>query len=127
MQNTHGGKQATVSARRFGLLQIAIILAAVTTALIHIWLAFQFPGGVDPIFVLNGLGYLGLTALLFLPLPLLDPYRNLVRWVLIGYTLVTVLAWLWIGARSPLAYADKAIELLLVACLWLDWQRTRRV
>jgi hypothetical protein len=111
--------------RRFGPLQASIALAAAATALIHIWLAFQFPGGVDPVFVLNGLGYLGLTLLLFLPLPLLDPYRSLIRWVLIGYTLVTVLAWLWIGARSPIAYATKVIELLLIVCLWLDWQRTR--
>jgi hypothetical protein len=114
------------TARRFGLLQGAIVLAAVTTALIHIWLAFQFPGGVDPVFVLNGVGYLGLTALLFLPLPWLAPYRTLIRWVLIGYTLVTVLAWVFVGVRSSLAYLDKAVELLLIACLWLDWQQSRR-
>jgi hypothetical protein len=112
--------------RRFGLLQGVIVLAAVATALIHIVLAFQFPGGVDPVFVLNGLGYLGLTLLLFLPLPALDPYRNAIRWVLIAYTLVTVLAWLFVGARSPIAYADKSIEILLIACLWLDWQQGRQ-
>lgn len=113
--------------RRFGLLQGAILVAAGATASIHIWLAFQFPGGVDPIFVLNGLGYLGLTALLLVPLGVLDPYRNIVRWVLIAYTLATVLAWVFVGVRSPLAYADKALELLLIACLWLDWQQSRRV
>jgi cellulose synthase/poly-beta-1,6-N-acetylglucosamine synthase-like glycosyltransferase len=111
--------------RRFGLLQGTIVLAAVTTALIHIVLAFQFPGGVDSVFLLNGVGYLVLTALLFLPLAALDPYRNLFRWILIVYTLVTVLAWLFIGVRSPIAYADKAIEILLILCLWLDWQQTR--
>jgi len=47
--------------------------------------------------------------------------------VLIGYTLVTVLAWLFVGARSPVAYLDKAVELLLIACLWLDWQQSRRL
>jgi hypothetical protein len=114
-----------VTTRRFGLLQGTIVLAAVATALVHIMLAFQFPGGIDPVFILNGIGYLGLTALLFLPIPVLDPYRNIIRWVLIVYTLVTVLAWLLIGVRSPLAYADKALELLLILCLWLDWQRTR--
>ena len=111
--------------RRFGLLQGTIVLAAGATALIHILLAFQFPGGVDPVFLLNGLGYLVLTALLFVPLPALEPFRNLVRWTLIVYTLITVLAWLFIGARSPIAYLDKAIELLLIICLWLDWQQTR--
>jgi hypothetical protein len=111
--------------RRFGLLQATIVLAAVTTALIHIVLAFQFPGGVDSVFLLNGAGYLVLTALLFLPFAVLDPYRNLLRWTLIVYTLVTVLAWLFVGARSPIAYVVKAIEILLVLCLWLDWQQTR--
>lgn len=118
---------AQSKAQQFGWLQGVIVLAALTTALIHIWLAFQFPSGVDPVFVLNGLGYLALTALLFLPLPALDRWRNLLRWLLIGYTLVTLLAWLFIGARSPLAYFDKTVELLLIACLWLDGQRSRRV
>ena len=63
--------------RRFGLLQATIVLAALMTALIHIWLAFQFASGVDSVFILNGLGYLGLTALLFLPLP--PGSRNLIR------------------------------------------------
>ncbi len=112
--------------RRFGLLQGIIVLAATATALIHITLAFQFPGGVDPVFVLNGLGYLVLTALLFLPLPALARYRNLVRWVLIGYTLVTVVAWYFIGVRSTIAYVDKAIELVLIICLTLDWLLARK-
>jgi hypothetical protein len=111
--------------RRFGLLQGTIVLAAGATALIHILLAFQFPGGVDPVFLLNGLGYLVLTALLFVPLPPLEPFRNLIRWALIIYTLITVLAWLFIGARSSIAYVDKAIEILLIICLWVDWQQTR--
>lgn len=109
--------------RRFGLLQATIVLAALMTALIHIWLAFQFASGVDSVFILNGLGYLGLTALLFLPLP--QGSRNLIRWLLIVYTLVTVVAWLFIGVRSPLAYLVKVVELLLIVSLWLDWQRAR--
>jgi hypothetical protein len=111
--------------RRFGLLQGSIALAAVATALIHIVLAFQFVGGVDRVFLLNGLGYLVLTGLLFAPLAALDHYRNGIRWVLIAYTLVTVLAWVFIGVRSPIAYAVKTIELLLIVCLWLDWQQSR--
>jgi hypothetical protein len=114
--------------RRLGLLQVTIILAAAATALIHIWLAFQFPGGVDPVFVLNGLGYLGLTALLFLPLRALDRYRNLIRWVLIAYTLVTIIAWVFVGQKDIwIAYVDKAIEIVLVLALWLDWQRAARL
>jgi cellulose synthase/poly-beta-1,6-N-acetylglucosamine synthase-like glycosyltransferase len=116
-------------AGRFGLLQLTIVLAAVATAAIHIGLAFQFANGVDPVFLLNGFGYLGLTALLFAPFAVLDRYRNLLRWVLIAYTLVTLLAWVFVGVRSTVAYVDKAIEVLLIICLWLDWlqARSRRV
>lgn len=113
------------TARAFGPLQWAIVLLAAATAAIHLWLAFQFPAGPDPLFILNGLGYLGLTALLYLPIPALARYRNLVRWVLIAYTLVTVLAWVFIGVRSPLAFVDKAIEIALVICLWLEWSQAR--
>lgn len=112
--------------RRFGLLQGIIVLAAVATALIHIVLAFQFPGGVDPVFVLNGLGYLVLTALLFAPLPALARYHNILRWILIAYTLVTVVAWYFIGVRSTVAYVDKAIEVLLIVCLVIDWLLARK-
>lgn len=112
--------------RRFGWLQAIIVLAATATALIHLWLAFQFLGGVDPVFVLNGLGFLGLTLLLFLPLPLLDRYRNLIRWALIAYTLVTIIGWIFVGDKDLwIAYVVKAIEVVLVFALWLDWQRAR--
>jgi hypothetical protein len=111
---------------RFGLLQGIIVLAAVATALIHIVLAFQFPGGVDPVFILNGLGYLALTALLFLPLPAIYRYHEVVRWILIAYTAVTVVAWYLIGVRSTIAYIDKAVEVVLVICLTLDWLLARK-
>lgn len=114
--------------RMLGPLQWAIILLAVATALIHLTLAFLFPGGVDPIFLLNGLGYLGLIVLLYWPVPALARYRNIVRWVLIAYTATTIIIWLFpqIGARSPLAYVTKAIELALIICVWLDWVRERK-
>ena len=114
--------------RMLGPLQWAIILLAVATALIHLTLAFWYPGGVDPIFLLNGLGYLGLVALLYWPAPALAHYRNVVRWVLIAYTAATIIIWLFpqIGARSPLAYVTKVIEIALIICVWLDWVRSRR-
>jgi hypothetical protein len=47
-------------------LQMGVLVFSLITALIHIYLAFQFPNGTDIIFVLNGLGYLGLAALIYL-------------------------------------------------------------
>ncbi len=111
------------TASKFGLLQWTIVILTVFTAGVHIWLGLTFP---DNVFLLNGLGYLALTALLFLPLPALARYHNLVRWVLIGYTLVTVVAWYFIGVRSTIAYVDKAVELVLIVCLTLDWLLARK-
>ncbi len=104
---------------QIGPLQIGIIVLAVATAVIHFVLAF------DWMFYANALGYLLLVGLLYLPLAAVAPYRNLVRWVLIAYTAVTVVAWLLIGTRGPVAYLDKAIEVALIALLFIESQRPR--
>lgn len=118
-----------MTSRTLGPLQWAIILLATVTAMIHIALAFTFPSGADPIFILNGLGYLGLVALLYLPVAALARYHNAVRWMLMAYTATTVILWLFpqIGARSAVAYITKLIEIALIACLWLDWRRSKSV
>jgi len=99
-----------------------ILVLAFATALIHLYLAFQFPEGPDPIFILNGLGYIGLTSLLYLPLPQLAERRGAIRWLLLSYTALTVMLWVLMGARTPLAFVDKAIELALIALLWRESQ-----
>ena len=111
------------TASKLGPLQWAIVLLTLYTAAVHIWLGLSIP---DTVFLLNGIGYLGLLGLLYLPIALIAPYRNQVRWVLIAYTAVTFFAWVFIGARSTVAYIDKASEVALIVCLWLEWQRNRR-
>lgn len=102
-----------------GAIKTGIILITLTTAAIHISLLFP-----DVLFILNGLGYLGLLAAYTLPLPLVKDRRAMVRWVFIGYTAVTILAWLAIGDKSwpsgALGYFTKILELLLIALLNLD-------
>jgi hypothetical protein len=100
-------------------LRIGVIVLTVGTALIHLYLGLQG----FPLFVLNGLGYLGLLAALILPIPRISQYRNLVRWVLIGYTALTIFLWILIGARNAIGYADKVIEIALVALLVLETRR----
>jgi hypothetical protein len=121
--------------RSFSRLQWAIIALTVVTAAIHIWLGLGFLDAGGWIFVLNGVGYLALLALLYDNHPALAPHRTLVRWVLIGYTALTVIAWLFIGTGSPfagpvrmgtqtmIAYLDKAVEITLIVLLWIDGQR----
>ena len=104
-----------VKSKQFGIIQIGIIALAVVTGIIHITLKFP-----DPMFILNGLGYLGLTTALFVPLPFLAGRHGLVRYILMGFTLLTILLWVAIGLRTPLGYITKVIELALLALLWLS-------
>jgi len=105
----------------------AIIVLAAATAIIHLVLAFSFGGGPDISFVLNGVGYLGLLGLIYLPLPMLAPYRSPARWALLALAIITILAWavMWFAmggysaGLATIAYITKAIELALVALLWM--------
>jgi hypothetical protein len=79
-----------------------------------------------PLFILNGLGYLTLLAALTLPIPRISDYRSLIRWVLVGYTTLTIFLWILVGARNSIGYADTIIEIVLVALLVLEASRPRR-
>ena len=102
-------------------LRAGIILLTLATALIHLQLAFP-----DPMFILNGLGYLALLAALYLPIPQLARYRNLVRWVFIGYTALTLTLWLIIGARTAIGFISAAAEVALIVLLLLEARRSPR-
>ena len=113
---------------RFGAKQIVIILLTVATAIVHLSLAFSAYGSGDMqttvMFTLNGLGYLALLAAYYLPIRFFQRYHNLVRWAFIAFAAVTVLGWAVMGARSPLAYADKLAELALIVLLFTDKNRS---
>ncbi len=113
---------ASTSISANGPLRIGVILLTVGTAVIHLYLGFQG----FPLFVLNGLGYLGLLAALILPIPRISEYRNLTRWVLVGYTALTIFLWILVGARNAIGYVDKIIELALIALLVLEARNSRR-
>lgn len=117
----------TTSRTFFTPVQIGIIVLTLATAAIHIWLAFQFPSP-DPMFMLNGIGYVGLLAALFLPVPRLAGYKGIIRWVLIGYTALTVVLYFVINGLSyfPLGYAAKTIETVLIALLLIEGRASKR-
>ena len=102
-------------------LRVGIVLLTLVTALIHLQLAFP-----DPMFILNGLGYLTLLAALYLPIPQLARYRNLVRWVFIGYTALTLTLWLIIGERTAVGFISAADEVALIVLLLLEARRSPR-
>ena len=109
---------------RTGLVQWGIIVMTLVTAFIHIYLSVLM-GEFSPMFTLNALGYLALLAAIFLPLPLVSQRRPLMRILFILYTLVTIIAWVFMGSRIPIAYVDKLAEIILVVLLWLDRSRDR--
>jgi hypothetical protein len=77
----------------------AIIVLTLITAFLHLAAAFDkqlFPDGPDPLFILNGLGYLGLLGIYFLPISFLQQRHELVRRVYMGYVILTILAWIFI-------------------------------
>ena len=100
---------------KIGPLQIGIILLVIYAAIVHITLSFP-----DVMFILNGLGYLGLAGALFLALPFFKDHRRQVRYILLGYTCLTVVLWGIMGERSLLGLSTTLLEALLVVLLWLD-------
>jgi hypothetical protein len=98
-----------------------IILATLATAFLHLTL---FP---DIGFTLNGLGYLGLLGAYFLPIAFFQERRNLIWWVFVGYTVLTIILWVILGNKqfvpgtsSATGYYAKAAEVILLAFLWAD-------
>lgn len=79
--------------------QIGIALMAILTAILHLAAAFDrqlFPDSPDLLFILNGLGYLGLLGAYMLPIPFFQQKHNLVRWGMVGFAILTILAWVFI-------------------------------
>jgi len=104
--------------------RLGIILSTLATAGLHLSLFSRL--GVDPI-VLNGFGYLALLAAYLLPVELLQARHRLVWWVLVAYTLLTILLWVLMGDKqfvagtsSAVGYYAKAAEVILLVFLWLD-------
>jgi fructose-specific phosphotransferase system IIC component len=97
------------------LLRAGVVALTLATAYIHFTL-----GGL--LFLANAAGYATLAAAMILP-GQLGGIRWIVRLALLGFTVTTIVAWVLIGPRFPLAYLDKAIEVALVGLLAVEIQR----
>ena len=101
-------------------------MLTVATAVIHLYLALTaiasmgFNFGVM-LFILNGLGYLGLLAILQLPIRRLARFRSAARWALIVFAALTiVLFFIMAPVYMIIGYVDKAIEVALIGLLLAD-------
>ncbi len=117
--------------------QYGIIVLVLITAGLHLAAAFDkvlFSHGPDPLFILNGLGYLGLLGAYFLPIPFFQKQHKLAWGALFAFAIVTIVAWLviWVGfyvIRDGFSFFDhdsiygvpsKIAELILLGLLWKD-------
>ena len=83
-----------LTGKHYGIISMALI-----TAVLHLLAAFDkqlFPENPDPLFILNGLGYLGLLGAYFLPIEFFKQKHELVRKGFIGYAILTISAWVFI-------------------------------
>jgi hypothetical protein len=107
-------------------LGVGIFLLTAATAVIHLYLAFTAIGSMGfnfgvMLFILNGLGYLGLLAVLQLPIRQLARFRSAARWALIAFAALTIVLFFIMAPTYPLiGYVDKAIEVALIALLLAD-------
>ena len=107
-------------------LGVGIFLLTLATAFIHLFLGFSaipYYGlnfGVV-LFILNGLGYLGLLGVLQLPSPQLRSFRSAARWTLVGFAALTIVLWVILApVYNFIGYLDKAIEVALIVLLVAD-------
>jgi hypothetical protein len=115
-------------------LRWIIAILTIITALVHLFLGVSGIIGPGPgmgvlsyLFVLNGLGYLGLlVALLVRGFPFFSTRPALTHWLFILYTAVTfVLYFVFNGFTfGPAAIVAKLAELLLIIALFLHMGAT---
>ena len=107
-------------------LGVGIFVLTLATAVIHLYLAITAIGSMGfnfgvMLFILNGLGYLGLLAVLQLPIRQLARFRSAARWALIVFAALTiVLFFIMAPVYMIIGYVDKAIEVALIALLLAD-------
>jgi hypothetical protein len=97
-------------------LRVAIVGLALSTGYIHSTL-----GGM--LFTLNAVGYLVAAVAMVIPLPLAVRYRWVVRLGLMGYAATTIIGWAIQGPYYTTAYIAKAIEVVLITLLAVDFAR----
>lgn len=98
------------------VLRVAIVALTLGTAYIHLTL-----GGT--LFTLNAIGYLFGAVAMVIPLEVAVRYRWLIRIGLAGYAATTIAAWLIDPIYYSTAYLAKAIEVVLIALLAIDFAR----
>ena len=97
-----------------------ITILTLFTAAVHLYLGLTDPNGT--LFLLNGLGYLGLLFLTFWTPSFLKGQAGLIRWAFIGYAALTIVmyfvSWGMDGFTQVMGMVTKVVEVLLLLGLW---------
>jgi hypothetical protein len=112
----HMAKRAQQFSPTTIVLRSLVVGLTLVTATIHAQL-----GGL--LFMANAIGYTTFALAMVMPRPI-GQVRWLVRVGLIGFTAATIGGWLLFGARFPLAYVDKAVEVVLIAVVAVELWRS---
>ena len=105
-------------------LRIIILITGLFTALVHLVLLSVLIGSPAPQFILNGIGYLVLLALFWFNPSFVAGNRGLLHYAFMGFTAVTIIAWIAIGDKSdPVGYLTKLSEVILLVALWMNLRR----
>jgi hypothetical protein len=104
-------------------IRIVIVILTLFTAGVHGIVLNQQMGHIDPLFTLNAIGYLVLLGALIAQWP--TGRLALVHYAFIGFTAVTVIAWLLLNGDfgDPVGVSTKAAEVLLIVFLYLHLKR----
>nr|MBA3387997.1 hypothetical protein [Rubrobacter sp.] len=113
---------ATEARPRIGPVQVGVVLLALVTAGIHIYLflieGFLGNGNMLPIyqllFVGNFFAYVTLATALLLPISLLAQFRPVIRVMLISIAVASIISYFHVNVRDTLGDLDKVIEVLLI-------------
>lgn len=116
-------------------LRLVIAVLTIVTAAVHLFLGLTGLGdGVDTtfdiLFILNGLGYLGLLAALLGWLPVLGDRPGLTHMLFIGYTALTLVLYFVMNGFSNFggaAIVAKLAEVLLIVALAMHMSAARAV
>lgn len=102
-----------VARNHLTILHYGIITLLVATGLIHVLYTLLD----DMLLFVNGIGYLGLTLLYFLPITGKQPYKRFLNGATIIYTLITIVGYVVVhlgGHFDKIGIITKVIEIALV-------------
>jgi hypothetical protein len=101
-------------------LRYAIFILGLITGVIHTVILYLL-GYTWLLMPLNGLGFIILTGLVFFEPVMLAGRRNLIIYLFMAYTLITIVGYFVMNSApyDTIGIITKVIEILLLIALWL--------